>query len=432
MASPARRRCSSGTTGAARVRHRCGRRRGDERVDELSPSPVVKNLALGSRPRPLRVIATLIGDGGEAAGDPLGAAGGRADQQAGVVGGDRGRADEDRIGGRALGVDPVEVLGARQDQPLGAGVVDVAVERGGHRQQHVRTVHGACRAAASRRELTPSLVRIAETWWSTVRTERTSRAAISGLERPSASRRQHVELAFGEPGRVLPRRGRRPARDPLHAELPQPSRGRGGRGPGAEPVEAGERGEDGVGIGRLRQLQRLRVGVADGHGRGRGPPVAAQARGELLGAAGERLGGPPEPAQVAQQLTAVALHARPVQPLAEQPDGLVGQLGSPREPRVFDGGQRGGREDGEHVGAPGQLPRPLQPLVGVVGAAAHQEPGQHRQRVPGEHARVRVRPRRARAAPARPSPTPRGSSGAGCGAPRACRRATGTRPRARG
>jgi hypothetical protein len=44
-------------------------------------------------------------------GNPFGATVGRADQQPGVVGGDRGRPDEDRVGGGALGVDPVEVLG---------------------------------------------------------------------------------------------------------------------------------------------------------------------------------------------------------------------------------------------------------------------------------------------------------------------------------
>src|SRR4051812_26206590 len=48
------------------------------------------------------------------------------------------------------------------------------------------------RAAASPRVRTPSLRRTAETSWSTVLTERKSRAAMSALRRPSASRtRRH-------------------------------------------------------------------------------------------------------------------------------------------------------------------------------------------------------------------------------------------------
>ena len=86
----------------------------------------------------------------------------------------------------------------------------------------------------------------------------------------------------------------------------------------------------------------------------------------------------------------VALDAGSLQPGEEVSGGLVGELGPPGEPGVLDGGQHGGREDGEHVGAPRQAPRPVQPLVGVVGAAADEQAGQHRQGVPGQHPGVRV------------------------------------------
>ena len=74
-----------------------------------------------------------------AGGDP----GGVADQQAGVVGADRARADQDRVGRRPQRVDLVEVLRAGQDQPVGRPVVEVAVNRDGAAQQRVRAVgHG--------------------------------------------------------------------------------------------------------------------------------------------------------------------------------------------------------------------------------------------------------------------------------------------------
>ncbi len=66
---------------------------------------------------------------------------GGVDQQAGVVGADRAGADEDRVDRGPYRVDPVEVGRAGQQQALGAGVVQVAVEGDGGGQQHVRQGH---------------------------------------------------------------------------------------------------------------------------------------------------------------------------------------------------------------------------------------------------------------------------------------------------
>ncbi len=71
----------------------------------------------------------------------LGPSSGGADEQAGVVGRDRPRSDQDGVDPGPLGVDPVQVLGAGEDQPLGASVVDVAVERHRDRHQHERALH---------------------------------------------------------------------------------------------------------------------------------------------------------------------------------------------------------------------------------------------------------------------------------------------------
>src|SRR5262249_18488887 len=100
-------------------------------------APVVPEPQLG-------VHVTAPGDGdlewmlGPAARHPGGPAFTRVDHQPRVVPTHGGSADQDGVAAGAQGVDPVEVLGVGQQQPVGAGVVDVAVD--GHRaaQQHVR------------------------------------------------------------------------------------------------------------------------------------------------------------------------------------------------------------------------------------------------------------------------------------------------------
>ena len=100
----------------------------------------------------------------------------------------------------------------------------------------------AAAAAASARVRTPSLRRIAETWWSTVRVETTSSSAISALRFPAATRRAR------RPPRVRPAgfarvAGAGPAgrRRRLAQPLPDPAR-RARR----EPLELGERREQRV------------------------------------------------------------------------------------------------------------------------------------------------------------------------------------------
>jgi hypothetical protein len=75
---------------------------------------------------------------GQAAGGAAGAAARVADQQAGVVLADRARADQDRVAAGPDLVHAVQVGRAGQDQALRAGIVEVAVGRGGATQQDVR------------------------------------------------------------------------------------------------------------------------------------------------------------------------------------------------------------------------------------------------------------------------------------------------------
>lgn len=63
------------------------------------------------------------------------------DQEAGVVRADRADADEDRVHGRPDLIDTVEVGRAGEEQPVGAGVVEIAVEGDSGGQQDVRVGH---------------------------------------------------------------------------------------------------------------------------------------------------------------------------------------------------------------------------------------------------------------------------------------------------
>jgi hypothetical protein len=67
-------------------------------------------------------------------GDPPLPAFAGAHEQSGVVGADGARPHQDRVAARADGVDPVEVCGRREDEPVGGGVVEVAVDRRGAAQ----------------------------------------------------------------------------------------------------------------------------------------------------------------------------------------------------------------------------------------------------------------------------------------------------------
>jgi hypothetical protein len=71
----------------------------------------------------------LRGARGQGPCDPGPATRGRPHEQPRVVGADGARTDEDRVGRRADGVDPVEVGGRREHEPAWRGVVEVAVDR---------------------------------------------------------------------------------------------------------------------------------------------------------------------------------------------------------------------------------------------------------------------------------------------------------------
>ena len=168
-------------------------------------------------------------------------------------------------------------------------------------------------ARAACRDGTPSFCSTAETWWSTVRTETTSRAAISALVRPSASRRRISTWRPVSPAGLRRVVGLRPRGSRSTPERPQPAAHQGGGGRGAEVVQHGERLERRL---RPHRTRRAPAPARKGHrcrptGR-RPPPVAAQARRERLGAAGERLAVLTEPLQVAQQLAALPRPARPL------------------------------------------------------------------------------------------------------------------------
>ena len=96
---------------------------------------------------------------GQAAGGAARAAARVADQQPGVVLADRARADQDRVAAGPDLVHAVQVGRAGQDQALRAGIVEVAVGRGGAAQQDVRAWrHGTPWLVSPQRSLGALLV----------------------------------------------------------------------------------------------------------------------------------------------------------------------------------------------------------------------------------------------------------------------------------
>ena len=113
--------------------------------------------------------------------------------------------------------------------------------------------------AASRRVLTFSLRRMAATWDSTVRTDRTSRPAISALVRPSTNSRATFACCWVSPAR-LPRvveAGPRGMRG--DAAFLEPCPDLVGERLGADRVEDGQRLEQVAGLRALRQCGRAFV-----------------------------------------------------------------------------------------------------------------------------------------------------------------------------
>ena len=195
----------------------------------------------------------------------------------------------------------------------------------------------AARRPAARRESTPSRASTAATWWSTVRIDTTSRAAISALVRPSATSASTSSWRVGEPGGVGAGVGDRAARHAGDAELPQPLAQPGRQRARAQPVGDVERADDRFGVAGRRERQRVPVGAAlllpvD---RGGGPVLAEQRGVGLRDRAGERhrdaeLHAP------ARQLTGGPRLAD----LGDPPEAVGGQRPRRRavagEPRVLD------------------------------------------------------------------------------------------------
>ena len=101
------------------------------RVPELGPRVELTGTADGD----------LQGVFGAAAGDTGRTPFGGVDQEPRIVRAQGAGAHQDRVAGRPHLVDPVEVGRAREQQPLGAGVVQEAVEGDGGGQQDVGTGH---------------------------------------------------------------------------------------------------------------------------------------------------------------------------------------------------------------------------------------------------------------------------------------------------
>ena len=195
---------------------------------------------------------------------------------------------------------------------------------------------------------------------------------------------QDLDLPVGQPGGVLPGRGLGAARDHGDARPPQVPPHARGRGSGAQLVQLGRAPPGGaVGVA-LGQLQGRGVRVADRlPRRGGRAPVAADARRQLVGAAGEdrhRLAEAPLPPQ---QLAPLAFRADGGRALDERRDGRAGRRRSVEQPRLLDLGQQRGHQLVVAVGPPGVRDGPGQNRRRIVGAAADEQPGERGQAVAG-------------------------------------------------
>ena len=117
-------------------------------------------------------------------------------------------------------------------------------------------------AVAWPRLRTPSFRRIAPTWWPTVRSERTSRAAISESRRPSATSASTSSCARSQARRVLARRPPRAARQAPRAALAQPAGDDRRRRPRPEPLELVERPAELLLVAGVRAGERRLVRAA--------------------------------------------------------------------------------------------------------------------------------------------------------------------------
>ena len=142
----------------------------------------------------------------------------------------------------------------------------------------------AAARAASPLVRTPSLARMAETWWSTGLGGDEQAPGDVGVAQPLGDQRQHLGLPGREVGRVGAGGGTGPSRQAPDPQLPQLAGDQGAQGPGAQPLELGQRRAElwllvaaGQGVGGL-------VGAAErSPARGRGVPGTGHLQRERLG-----------------------------------------------------------------------------------------------------------------------------------------------------
>ena len=117
-------------------------------------------------------------------------------------------------------------------------------------------------------------------------------------------------------------------------------------------------------------------------------PVAGDAGGVAVGAAGEVVGRKAEPAQVAHQLTALGEHAAPVGPLEKQLRERRRAFGLAGQPGVLDAGKAHGHRPLERVGPACVVTPELEERRGVGMALTNADPRQERHRLAPDHAGV--------------------------------------------
>ena len=177
--------------------------------------------------------------------------------------------------GAAVFGDPVGMAQAAGAAAILTGIALAACRSCG--PGHARRVRRRCRAGRPpwpRPGLHAEQARMAETWWSTVLVETNRRWAMSALRSPSVtSASTSVSLAVHWPAGAGG--GTRPPRQARTPSSPQPAGDRGGKGPGAEPLQ----------LGQGRAQLALLIAVGEGAGGlvraaerppalGRGLPVA--------------------------------------------------------------------------------------------------------------------------------------------------------------
>ena len=135
------------------------------------------------------------------------------------------------------------------------------------------------------RVLTPSLRRIAETWWSTVFVGEEEPLGDLRVAEALGDEREHLELPRGEAGRVRSRRRARPPRQPARPALAQPASDDRRRRLRAEPLSSSS-----APAGAPRRRPRRRARAPPRTGSPAAPTLGGAARNRRASSSGEGLG----------------------------------------------------------------------------------------------------------------------------------------------